>query len=326
MNAFEQQLEQLVGERLKRDEPLAKHSHYNVGGPAAYFVLATSSDELSGLIRTAIDHDVSWVVLGGGTNILVNDTGFDGLVVKAGNRGIEIDADQGCVMAEAGVLSSMLARQSAEAGLTGFEWGVGLPGTIGGAVRGNAGCFGGETKDQLVAVDVLDADTGEERSVPVDELEMGYRHSVIKDRPWIVLRAHFQFEKRDAEQNLNRIKEVLSQRLDSQPKNAKCAGCAFKNVEFDDVAEIAKLQETIPDMPESFIEAKRIPAGWLVDQLGLKGTAIGGASVSEVHGNFITSDGTATADQIAQLISLIKTKVRDAYGIQLHEEIQYVGF
>ncbi len=323
---FETTVEALVGDRLKRDEPLSAHSHYNVGGPATYFVLAKTSDEVVALVKAAKEVGVNWVVLGGGTNVLINDAGFNGLVIKMGNRSIKINAETGEVMAEAGLLSSSLARQSAEAGLTGFEWGIGLPGTIGGAVRGNAGCFGGETKDKLVSVDILDTETGEERSVTKDELEMGYRHSIVKVKPWIVLRAYFQLEAREVELNREAINEVLRCRLDSQPKNAKCAGCAFKNVEFTDESEIAKLREAISDIPESFIENKRIPAGWLVDQLGLKGTTVGGASVSDVHGNFILSDGTATADHIAQLIAVVKTKVRDAYGIQLHEEIQYVGF
>ena len=326
MIAFEQQLEQIVGERLKRDEPLSAHSHYGVGGPATYFVVAKTSEEIVALIKAALDHNIDWVVIGGGTNILVNDAGFDGLVVKMGNRTVKINAETGEVVAEAGLLSSSLARQTAEAGLTGFEWGIGLPGTIGGAVRGNAGCFGGETKDQLVSVDVLDTETGEERSVSIDDLEMRYRHSAVKEHPWIVLRAHFKFATREVDLNREAINEVLRCRLDSQPKNAKCAGCAFKNFEFEDVVDIAKLREAIPGMPESFIAAKRIPAGYLVDQLGLKGTAVGGAAISEVHGNFVTSDGTATADHIAQLIALVKTKVRDAYGVQLHEEIQYIGF
>lgn len=326
MTAFEQQLEQIVGERLKRDELLSAHSHYGVGGPAAYFVVAKTSEEIVALIKAALDHNIDWVVIGGGTNILVNDAGFDGLVVKMGNRTVKINAETGEVVAEAGLLSSSLARQTAEAGLTGFEWGIGLPGTIGGAVRGNAGCFGGETKDQLASVDVLDTETGEERSVSIDDLDMRYRHSAVKEHPWIVLRAHFKFATREVDLNREAINEVLRCRLDSQPKNAKCAGCTFKNYEFEDVTDIAKLQEAVPDMPDSFIEAKRIPAGYLVDQLGLKGTRVGGAAISEVHGNFVTSDGTATADHIAQLIAVVKTKVRDAYGVQLHEEIQYIGF
>ena len=161
MNAFETTLTEIVGDRLKKGEPLSAHSHYNVGGPATYFVVAKTSEEVVALVRAAKENDAKWVVLGGGTNVLINDAGFEGLVIKMGNRSIRINAETGEVMAEDGLLSSSLARQSVEAGLTGFEWGIGLPGTIGGAVRGNAGCFGGETKDKLVSVDVLDTETGE---------------------------------------------------------------------------------------------------------------------------------------------------------------------
>ncbi|HBU28267.1 TPA: hypothetical protein DEB00_04120 [Candidatus Uhrbacteria bacterium] len=323
---FEQSVGALVGDRLKRNESLALHSHYGVGGPATYLVLAKTAEEVIAFVKAATEHNVPWVVIGGGTNILVNDAGFSGLVIKMANRSIKINHQTGEVVAEAGLLSSSLARQTGEAGLTGFEWGIGLPGTIGGAVRGNAGCFGGETKDKLVSVDVLDTQTGEIKTVAKEALEMGYRHSKIKEVPWIVLRATFLFEPRDVVLNRETISEVLRCRLDGQPKNVKCAGCAFKNVDYVDEEDIAKLRTVVKDIPESFLQAKRIPAGWLVDRLGLKGTHVGGAAISEMHGNFITSDGTATADQIMQLIALVKSKVRDAYGIQLHEEVQFIGF
>ncbi|PIR47794.1 UDP-N-acetylenolpyruvoylglucosamine reductase [Candidatus Uhrbacteria bacterium CG10_big_fil_rev_8_21_14_0_10_50_16] len=323
---FEQQVEALLGDRLKRGEPLAAHSHYGVGGPASYFVLAKTAEEVTSLVQLAKDENVPWVVIGGGTNILVSDKGFNGLVIKMGNRSIRINHETGEVVADAGLLSSSLARQTGEAGLTGFEWGIGLPGTIGGAVRGNAGCFGGETKDKLVSVDILNTETGEVQTIAKEDLVMGYRHSKIKDVPWIVLRATFLFEPREVDLNREAINEVLRCRMDSQPKNVKCAGCAFKNVDFVADEDIAKLKDRVHDIPEAFLTNKRIPAGWLVDRLGLKGTRVGGAAISELHGNFITSDGTATADQLMQLIALVKSKVRDAYGIQLHEEVQFIGF
>lgn len=324
---FVAKIEDIVGDDLKLDEFLAKHSHYKIGGPAKYWADAETAEEIVSLVKLAIEHGVEWVVIGGGTNILVSDAGFDGLVIRAANKSIQIDGESGEVVVEAGAPSSLLARQVSEAGLTGFEWGIGLPGTIGGAVRGNAGCFGGETKDYLVSIEALDASSGEVVDIPAKRLKMGYRDSEIKRQPWIVLRAYFKFEKRDAERNKEEIENVLKCRLTTQPKNAKCAGCAFKNFEYKEEAEVAKLIEVLGDeVPQKFLEDKRIPAGWLIDQAGFKGEKIGGAYITEEHANFLANDGTAKADHVAQLLAAIKTRVRDEYGIQLQEEIQYIGF
>ncbi|NQV11913.1 UDP-N-acetylmuramate dehydrogenase [Candidatus Uhrbacteria bacterium] len=321
-------LESIVSKDLKIDEPMAKHSHYKIGGLATYFATAQTSEEVVELVRTAIVHELDWVVIGAGTNILVNDAGFDGLVIKMANRSIQIDETSGEVVAEAGALSAMVARQTAMQGLTGFEWAVGLPGTIGGAVRGNAGCFGGETKDNLVSVDIVDGETGELRSVSAKKLKMGYRESEVKNKPWIVLRAHFKLEPRDIERNMEKIEDVLQCRATSQPKNERCAGCAYKNFEFADLADIAELVDVIgkENIPPNFIDQKRIPAGWIIDQAGLKGFKVGGASISDVHGNFVINGDDATADHIVQLLAAVKTKVRNLYGVQLEEEIQLIGF
>ncbi len=327
MTPFLQTLQSIAGNDVREHEPLSLHTHFKTGGPARYMATAETADEMVALVKVAVDSDINWIILGGGTNVLVNDAGFDGLVIKAANRNVEINAETGQVTAEGGALSSSVARKTAEAGLTGFEWAISLPGTIGGAVRGNAGCFGGETKDHLVEIEVLDAEEGRVKRVSKKALQMGYRESKVKRRPWVVLRAFFQFDHDTTERTKMRLEEVLKCRLATQPKNAKCAGCAFKNFEFETSEDIAKLTAALGDaIPPHFLEQKRIPAGWLVERLDLKGTCIGGACVSAVHGNFITSDGTATGDQIAELLALLKTRVRNAYGIQLQEEVQFIGF
>ncbi|MBT6254357.1 UDP-N-acetylmuramate dehydrogenase [Candidatus Uhrbacteria bacterium] len=321
-------LESIVSKDLKIDEPMSGHSHYKIGGPAKYFATAQTSEEVVELVRTAIVHEIDWVIVGAGTNILVSDAGFTGLVIKMANRSIQINEESGEVVAEAGALSAMVARETSKLGLTGFEWAVGLPGTIGGAVRGNAGCFGGEAKDSLESIDIVDGETGELSSIPAKKLKMGYRESEVKRKPWIVLRAHFMLEKRDAERNLEKLEDVLQCRAASQPKNARCAGCAYKNFEFSDVSDIDKLVEAIgiDNIPPNFINNKRIPAGWVIDQAGLKGFKVGGASISDVHGNFVINGEGATADHIVQLLAAVKTKVRNLYGVQLEEEIQLIGF
>ncbi len=321
-------LEAIVSKDLVTDEPMSKHSHYGIGGPAKYFVVAQTAEEIVELVRLAIEFKLDWVAIGAGTNILVNDAGFDGLVIKMAHRSIQIDSESGEVVVESGALSAMVARETAKNGLTGLEWAIGLPGTIGGAVRGNAGCFGGETKEYLVSVEIVNGETGEVEEVPAKKLRMGYRESAVKHNPWIVLRTHFKLEKRDAERNMEKIEDVLQCRARTQPKNARCAGCSFKNFEYEDEDELAQLFKVMgrEAIPPQFLDDKIIPAGWLIDKAELKGFHIDGASISEVHGNFVVNDGNATADHVAQLLATVKMKVRDKYGIQLQEEIQYIGF
>lgn len=325
MNPFTSHLEKIVGERLRFDEPLSPLSHYNVGGPARYLAEATTADEVVALINAAREHEIPWVILGGGTNILPSDDGFDGLVIRMANRSVQIDSANARVTAEAGALASMVARKTADVGLGGLEWAISLPGTIGGAVRGNAGCFGGEIKDVLLHADVLDPKTGKVAVRKKAWFKFGYRESRVKHESWIVLRATFQLEARPSEATKEKINYVLQCRLTTQPKNAKCAGCAFKNFEYNGDEDIEQLQREVADIPPKFLEERRIPAGWLIDRAELKGTRVGGAYISEEHGNFLINDGTATADHIAQLIAVVKTRIRNRFGIQLQEEVQYIG-
>lgn len=319
-------LEDIFGERLLRDEPLAKHVNFRLGGPAKFYLVAESSEDIIEAVRAAKVDGIDFVMLGGGTNVLPHDKGHEGLVIQAANRDWKIDGTS--VVAEAGVPMSLLARKTAEAGLTGLEWAVSLPGTVGGAVRGNAGCFGGETKDHLVEAVTLHVDGTEVRTEKLSnkDLAFGYRESKIKHSDDLVLGARFELEEADKETCLARIEEVLSKRKADQPAGAKTAGCMFKNFEYEEDSDIAKLKGVVGEIPEKFLEAKRIPAGWLIDRHDLKGKKIGGASVSEDHANFLVNDGTATASDVIQLMSFIKMKIRDDYGIQLMEEVQYLGF
>jgi len=317
-------LRDIVDDRFFTDYSLAKFSHYKIGGAAKYFVEVLTTEEVVEVMSVVREFGLDFVVIGGGTNILVGDSGFDGLVIRMANRSVQIDEESGKVVAEAGVLSSSLARQVSRAGLTGLEWAIGLPGTIGGAVTGNSGCFGGETKDRLVRVEVLDVESGEVVEVPVKKMEMRYRHSIVSEKSWVVLRAEFLLEKGDVSRSEEKIREILTCRVSSQPKNVKCAGCVFKNFEFDSEEDIAKLRKVVGEIPLGFLEKKVISAGWLIEKAGLKGFSVGGARVSDVHGNFITSDGTASADQIAQVISVVKTTVRDLFGVSLKEELHYI--
>ncbi len=315
------QLQEIFGERLKINEPLAKHLNFRLGGPAKWFIEVKSIEELEEAMVLAQDNDVPVFILGGGSNTLASDDGFAGLVLKIALRQLNIDGTT--VTAEAGVISAAMARQTALAGLAGFEWAVSLPGTIGGAVRGNAGCFGGETWDNLVSVQVLH--DGQVLTMKKDELDFGYRNSIFKHNDDIILKATFELKKADSEELAKKLEETLEKRKTSQPTHAGSAGCMFKNFEFSNEEDLEKLKADT-QIPESMLTAKRISAGWLIDQLGFKGKKVGGAMVSDEHANFLINLGNATASDIVQLISMIKTAARDRFGIQLEEEVQYLGF
>lgn len=314
-----EELTKIVG-RVFEAEPMSRHTHFRIGGPTRWFVEAKTPEMLQQIIAVADREGVRWFVFGGGSNLLVADEGFDGLTIKMAMRGVTVDGLR--VVAEAGVLSSALARKTAEAGLAGFEWAISLPGTIGGAVRGNAGCFGGEMRDVIESVLVLR--NGQLAQVPVSEAGFGYRESVFKHNSDVIVSVTMRLVQGDADTLARQLETTLEKRKTSQPLYAGSAGCIFKNLEVSD-GEMQRLTKKFDvPLPVEMQTSRRISAGWLIDQLDLKGMKIGQAQVSPVHGNFIVNLGTATASDVMQLISLIKTRARNTFGIELKEEVQYV--
>ncbi|MBT3230863.1 UDP-N-acetylmuramate dehydrogenase [Candidatus Uhrbacteria bacterium] len=318
-----EKLKEIFGDRIKENELLSKHLVFRVGGPAKWFATAQSADEIKAAIELCHESKIEYVVLGGGSNIIASDQGYEGLVLKIGIMDSNIEGTN--VTVGAGVPSVALARQMADAGLSGLEWMVSLPGTVGGAIRGNAGCFGGEVKDCLKKVTALRS--GEIVEIDNKDLRFSYRDSAFKDgdNHDVILMATFELEKDEPLMIKERMHVILDKRKIAQPLASGTAGCTFKNFELPSDKEKMRLEDET-EIPTQMLEANCISAGWLIDQLNLKGTKIGGAQISEGHANFILNDGTATADDILQLISLIKTKVRNAYSIQLNEEIQCIGF
>ncbi len=316
-----QELRTIFGERLKEQERMSHHTNFRIGGPAKFFVEVKSVLELKQAMEIANKFHCKIFVFGGGSNTLVSDQGFDGIVIKIAMREITLNGMH--VRAEAGVLMTMLARTVGDAGLSGLEWAISLPGTVGGAVRGNAGCFGGETKDYLIEAEVLIDGQVIKRSK--EELVFGYRESFIKHSSDIVLSATFELEQGDAMIIKEKMNTILARRKASQPYDAGSAGCMFKNYEIESSDELQRL-ETKYDLPLEMSNNRRVSVGWLIDQLDLKGMQIGGAKISEKHGNFLMNTGAATADDVVQLIAFVKTRARNTFGIQLQEEVQYVGF
>lgn len=309
---------------MVENELLSKHTSLRIGGPARLYFVAEQVDEMVAVLKAAQEMGVPFYVLGGGSNVLVSDQGFDGLVVQMAFRAIQVR--RVTISAYAGAITSALCKQASEAGLSGLEWAAGLPGTVGGAVYGNAGCYGGEIQDNLVSVDVLTLPDLKRVPLPKAECRFGYRDSRFKHEPYIILMATFGLKAGDFIAIKKRMDEVMEQRKGKQPHDHPSAGCMFKNFVFNDESEIEILKRQIKDIPAEMLERKSISAGWLVDQVGMRGERIGDAQVSEQHGNFLVNMGNARAQDVLMLTSKVKMKVRDELGIMLEDEVQLVGF
>lgn len=288
---------------LQENIPLAPYTSFKIGGPARYFVVVNTRDELLQALQEARGAGIPWFMLGAGSDILVADQGFNGLVIKSELRGLTVDNASARVRAEAGLRFSMVITRALQCGLSGLEFAIGVPASVGGAVWANLGARGSQVADVLVETAVVDA-RGALRVLQNTECKFSYRDSIFKHEKFVICDALFQLKKQDKaiiQQTLQQLSEL---RKETQDIAAKCAGCVFRNP----------------------TEQSDKSAAELIDALGLKGTHIGGAQVSERHANFIINTGDATAEDVVMLISLVKQKVRDQKGIQLMEEIEYVGF
>ncbi len=285
--------------------PLAPLTTYRLGGPARGYAEAGSEADLAVLAAAlvaerAAGHDVPVLVLGRGSNVAVADSGYPGLVVRLG-RGlavIEIDAD-GTVRAGGAAPLPVVARASVKAGRGGLEFFVGIPGSVGGAVRMNAGCFDSETAEWMVDALVISLDTGEASWLSPTDLGMRYRHSAL-NRDDVVAGARFRTVVKDAADGEAKLREITRWRRESQPGGTLNAGSIFKNPPGD-------------------------AAGRLIDSLGLKGFAVGGAAVSTKHANFFVADATATAQDVYDLVWAVRRRVGSQTGIWLEPEVRFEG-
>jgi UDP-N-acetylmuramate dehydrogenase len=300
-------LRRALADRATEGEPLSRHTTFAIGGPADLFVEAHAQDELRTYAQLAWQHRVPYLVLGGGSNVLVADSGIRGLVIHNQCRALEVvpGADHAwLVRAESGAEMREVARQSMSHALSGLEWSVDVPGTVGGAVVGNAGAFGGYVSDSLRGAMVFSP--GEEaRWWPASELELNYRSSVFKKRflgePWspVILTATFALSSEDATLIGERAAEYKVRRAETQPRGLS-AGSVFKRSE-------------------------QYPAGFLIENAGLKGKQVGEAIISSQHANFIINLGTATACDVRDLMVSIQEAVAREFGVTLEPEIELVG-
>jgi len=307
---------------IKENIDLSTQTTFKIGGKAKFFVEIFSKDELRQAIEFSRKKNLKFFILAGGSNVLISDKGFEGLTIKMSNKKIYLEGAE--VVCEAGASLADLVNFSIENSLTGLEWAAGIPGTVGGAVRGNAGAFGGEIKDSVSEVEVLDAKTDNLEVVKLknEECHFGYRSSLIKENNnLIVFSARFKLSKGIARESKILSEDIIKKRALKQPIGFS-AGSFFKNPSTTDKSLIEKFEKDI----KMKMRGDKMPAGWFIEDLGLKGKKIGGAQISEKHANFIINTGKARAEDVIILSSFLKQKVRDKYGIQLEEEISKIGF
>jgi len=295
------------GERLQENVPLAPYTSARIGGPADALVTVTSADELAETVSRLWELDVPYIMLGGGSNVLVSDRGVQGVVVLNRAKAVRFDKsnslrgsdDNPVVQAEAGVVIANLARRAASHALGGLEWAAAVPGTVGGAVYGNAGAFGGDMAGNLIHAEML-TENGRE-SWPVEKLGYGYRTSVLKRQEVkaIVLSAEMRLEHSTKEAASAKIREFSERRKATQPPGASM-GSMFKNP------------------PDDY-------AGRLLEAAGLKGTRIGTAEISPVHANFFINHGQTKAEDVRALVDLAQKTVADKFGVDLELEIELIG-
>lgn len=324
-----EQLRATASPDVKAGEPLAKHTTFKIGGPAEFFLEAKTADDAVKAVAAAKKLGIPYYVFGGGSNMLVSDEGVKGLVIKMANRGFTIDGER--VVAEAGAPTGLVSTRATEAGLTGFEWAVGIPGTIGGAVRGNAGAYGGDMAVAVASVRALK--DGEERTLTNAECGFSYRDAVFKREPgWVILAATMVLKPSpDAEASKAKLRQILLDRKEKQPIEFPTAGCMFMNwtpAGPDDLESLRRSLDLDKEEKVPLTAQGTVPAGWIVDRAQLKGMKVGHVQVSEKHGNFFVSDGKAKADDVVALTAALKTKVRNTTNgvVQLREEVEYVGF
>jgi len=314
-----QQLEQILQKKIKKEHSLSNYTTYKIGGPAKYFFLAENNEDLVKAVTFSKKLKIPHFILAGGSNLLISDQGYNGLVIFNQAKDI-IFKDDNRVVADAGVKLMDLVIQTTEKGLSGLENLAGIPGSVGGAIRGNAGAWGSEIADHIIGVEIM---RGSEQFI-LDNLQCDfkYRDSIFKHNNDLIISAEFRLVKSLKVESKNIIKEILEKRKDGQPLECPSAGCVFKNILIN--SENQEQVNNINDLPVKFLEYKKIPTAWLIEQAGLKGEKIGDAQVSEKHANFIVNLDKATAKDVVELISEIKTKVKEKFDLELEEEIKYL--
>ena len=295
-----EELTELLGnDRVLTNETMSRHTTFRIGGPADLFLLPNTVEEIKKIREICIQEQESYFILGNGSNLLVSDSGFRGVIIQTYRNLAQIQVEEDCIRAQAGALLSGIAQAAKAASLTGFEFAAGIPGTLGGAVVMNAGAYGGEMKDVLKEATVLDSE-GQIRRIPAGKLAMGYRTSVIKEAGYMVLEAVISLKKGDPDQIRETMKDLTQRRISKQPLEYPSAGSTFKR-------------------PEGYF------AGKLIMDSGLRGYTHGGAQVSEKHCGFVINTGGATARDVCELMEHVQKTVYEKYNVKLEPEVKFLG-
>lgn len=286
-------------ENILFNEPMSRHTTFRVGGEAKCLIRISNKDQLKKLVPYLHITGQKYFILGNGSNLLAGDKGYSGIVVKLEDEkdGITVEGEK--MRVSAGTLLVRAAAKAREQGLAGMEFASGIPGTVGGAIVMNAGAYGGEMKQIVESVEVMNRE-GEILVLDNDTMEFGYRTSVIKSRPFIVLETVLALQKGDKDEIGSRMEELAKQRREKQPLEYASAGSTFKR-------------------PEGYF------AGKLIMDAGLRGFSIGGARVSEKHCGFIINTGNATAEDIREVIEEVQRRVKEKFGVTLEREVIYLG-
>ena len=290
----------LLGEdRVFTEEAMSQHTTFKIGGPADYFLMPDKGEDVGRVIKICKEKEIPYFILGNGSNLLVGDGGYRGAVIQIYRNMSSVTVEGNEITAQAGALLSAVAAAAKNASLTGFEFAGGIPGTIGGAVVMNAGAYGGEMKDVLTEVTVMNAE-GDIFTLPTEELELGYRTSIIKTAGYIVLEAKIRLKEGDPEVIRETMKDLTIRRTTKQPLEYPSAGSTFKR-------------------PEGYF------AGKLIMDSGLAGYQVGGAQVSEKQWGFVINAGDATARDVRTLMDNVRDIVYKKYGVTLEPEVKFLG-
>lgn len=291
--------------KIIKNEILADHCTFGIGGPARCFAVVKSQEELKEALDFIKEKNLPFFVLGGGSNILFPDKGFNGLVIKISNT------------VGAGKILAQLIGESVGKGLTGLEWAVGIPGTIGGAIASNCGAFGHSISESVVSVSAMDKN-GDIKKYSNKECGFDYRYSKFKENKnqEIIWEVELKLEKGDKKESERIIKEILDKRKERIPFQ-RSSGSFFKNIVID---ELENKDNFLKLIPQEKIQGGKVPAGYLIEVCGLKGRKIGDAQISEKHANFIVNLGKAKAEEVKELVRIIKEKVKEKFDLELEEE------
>ena len=288
-----------TAKELLLEEPMAKHTSFRIGGPADVLAQPADEAELAALLKRAGEHAVPVTLVGNGSNLLVRDKGIRGLVIKLSNIFSSITVDGNVLTFGSGISLAMASKKAASLSLSGLEFAVGIPGTIGGAVYMNAGAYDGEMAKVVTCVRVMDMQ-GKISELQASELDFAYRHTALQNSGWIVISVTVALQPGEAESIAAKMADFSQRRISKQPLELPSAGSMFKR-------------------PAGYF------AGTLIEQTGLKGYTVGGAQVSQKHAGFVVNVGGATAKDVLQLISDVQSKVFAAHGVRLEPEVLVLG-